>query len=138
MRMKSTTPALLLAAACLLGRPAFAETGAETLRQLLAREHLDFQVTRGEDLDKPVSSGDTLDTAETRIIATYVPENGLLGDRVYVFRLAKRQGTWRAAEVRWPKSSDTLCQGGASGGRESRVFSPGAPRARGRRPEGRR
>ncbi|HEY2293624.1 MAG TPA: hypothetical protein VGM86_23205 [Thermoanaerobaculia bacterium] len=83
------------------------------MRQLLAREHIDFQVTRGEDLDKPVSSGDTLDTADTRIIATYVAEGGLLGDRVYVFRLAKPQGTWRAAEVRWPEKPETGCQGGS-------------------------
>src|SRR5436305_8944314 len=111
--MKKSAPALLMTAACLLGRPAVAATGTETLRELLAREHIDFQVTRSEDLDKPVSSGDVLDTAGSRIIATYVAEGHFLGDRVYVFRLAKPQGTWRAAEVRWPEISDTSCQGGS-------------------------
>jgi hypothetical protein len=107
------TPALLLAAACLLGRPAFAETGRRTLAELLARERIDFQITHSEDLDKPVIDGDVLDTLETRVVATYVVEGNRESDRLYVFRRAKPQGNWKSAEVRWPESSDTSCRGGS-------------------------
>jgi hypothetical protein len=111
--MRWTTPALLLAALGLLGRPAFADTGTETLRELLAREHIDFQVSHGEDLERRAIDGGVLDTPETRIVATYVLEGNRESDRLYVFRQAKPQGSWRAAEVRWPESSDTSCQGGS-------------------------
>jgi hypothetical protein len=108
--MKTTTSALLLAAA-LLGRPAF--TSRETLAELLARERIDVQIPRSEDLGKPVTSGAEVDTAETRIVATYVTAREVLDDHFYVFRRAKAKGIWRAAEVRWPKDSETGCRGGS-------------------------
>jgi hypothetical protein len=98
-----------LALACLLGRPA----SAETLAELLARERIQFKVTRGADLARRASSGEVLDTPEIRIVATYAVEGHLLDDHLYVFRLAKARGTWSGAEVRWPKSSKTDCTGGS-------------------------
>ena len=115
--MKPWAAAVVLAVAGLAGRPAGARpaavAGPVTLADLLQREGITYRVTRAADLAKPVTSGDVLDTAKVRIVATYVAEGGILGDRVYVFRRAKPQGTWRAAEVRWPRDSRTACHGGS-------------------------
>jgi hypothetical protein len=106
-------PALLLTAAGLLAGPSFAEIGkgGETLAGLLARERIDLPIPRKEDLAKLITSGDELETAETRIVATYVEEGDRPGDRLFVFRRAKAQGSWRAAEVRWPAGSEDACGG---------------------------
>src|ERR1700759_47777 len=103
--MKPTTAVLLLAAACLLGRPAFAETGTETLRQLLAREHLDLRAVKAEELDEPVSSDDDLDTADTRVIETSASKASRQDDGLYVLHRPKGKRRWRAAKVCWPPES---------------------------------
>jgi hypothetical protein len=109
--MKPMTP-VLLAAACLLGRPAFAETGTETLRQVLTREHLDLRAVKAEELDEPVSSGDNLATADTQAIET--SKSSRQSDCLYVLHRPKGKKRWRAAEVCWPpESSETACQGGS-------------------------
>src|SRR5436305_15342437 len=100
------TPALLLAAACLLSKPVFAETGTETLRQLLTREHLDLGTVKAEELDEPVSSDDDLDSAYTRVIATSAEKTSHPGDCFYVLHRAKGKKRWRAAEVRWPEEPE--------------------------------
>jgi hypothetical protein len=115
--MKPWAAAIILAVAGLAGRsvvarPAVAKAPV-TLADLLQREGIEYQVTRAADLGKPVTSGEVLDTAKVRIVATYVAEERILGDRVYVFRRAKPAGTWRTAEVRWPRDSPTACHGGS-------------------------
>jgi hypothetical protein len=112
--MKLTILSLLLAGACLLGRPAFAETdaGRGTLAELLARERINLQVPRRQDLGKTISDGADLDTTDARIVATYV-DSGSIFDDLYVFRRDKTQGSWRVAEVHWPGDSETACRGGS-------------------------
>ncbi len=108
-----TIPALLLTAS-FASQPALAEagTGRETLADLLARERIDLPIPRREDLGKLITNGDELDTAETRIVATYVEEGDRRSeDRLFVFRRAKAQGTWISAEVRWPAGSEEACGG---------------------------
>lgn len=108
--MKARIPVLVLAAACLLGRPTFAATGQQTLAELLARERIDVQAVRSEDLARPITGGDVLDIAGIQIIVTYATADHHQDDHLYVFRRTRGQGSWRVAEVRWPELSDTACQ----------------------------
>jgi hypothetical protein len=86
---------------------------AETLGELLGREAIDFRPSQAGDLDREVVNGSTLDSEHARVIATYVSGADSPADVLYVFRLDRDDGKWRAVELRWPADPDRYCQGGS-------------------------
>jgi hypothetical protein len=90
-------------------------TMGETLAELLEREGINPSSVQSVDLAKKVTSGDVLDTAQSRVIATYAEEAESLSDSFYLFLLSKPQGRWSAVRLRWPDLTidKKSCTGGS-------------------------
>jgi hypothetical protein len=77
-----------------------AHSSGQTLGEMVAWEGIDFKITQQADLQKNLTSGDSLESNEARIVATYVDEGGYLSETLYVFRFDKSGRRWSAAELR--------------------------------------